>query len=426
MTDLATTPGFKAEAVQRRSAREDHRLDWFRDARFGMFVHWGLYAELAGRWRGEPVAGIGEWIMQRARIPDAEYRQVAETFNPTDFDAAAWVALAKAAGQRYLTITAKHHDGFCMFDTRTTDYNIVAATPFGRDPLQELAEECAAQGIRLCFYYSQTQDWHHPGGDGNNWDHPTPDDAAFDAYLQDYVTAQVRELLTNYGPVGLIWFDTPRRISVEQSRQLVDLVHEIQPDCLVNGRIGNGLGDYGSAEDQTIPGALVEMDWESCMTMNDTWGYKADDDGWKPTRMLIHQLIDSASRGGNYLLNVGPTGSGAIPEPSVARLREVGAWMDRNGEAIHDTRPGPIQDVADVRSTVRSGVIYLHLLAWPEERSVVLPAWEATVTSARLLADGTALTYRQDDAGVTIALPDAAPDPDATVIALTCDGAGSR
>ena len=426
MDDTMPSAAFKSEAVQRADAAGDPRLDWFRDARFGMFIHWGLYALPAGWWRGERVDGLGEWIMKHARIPDAEYSLLASAFNPTEFDAAEWVRLAVEAGQRYITITTKHHDGFCLFDSQLTDYTIVKATPFGRDPLAELARECAAQGVRLCFYYSQTQDWHHPGGHGNDWDHDEVSDAEFEAYLETFVIPQLRELLTGYGPVGVIWFDTPLRITEAQSRRLVDFVHDLQPDCLVSGRIGNGLGDYGSAIDQSIPDAPVAMDWEACMTVNDTWGFRRDDQNWKPARELIHQLIDSASRGGNYLLNVGPTAAGTIPPPSVERLRAIGAWLDRNGASIYGTRPGPFQGIAGCRSTAAGATVFVHVLDWPAGGVLALPDPGAEVTGARLLHDGTALTFRQGDDGLVVHGPDADPDADATVIALTCaTGLGS-
>src|SRR6202165_4041980 len=321
-TDGALRPG----AEQRPDARQDARLDWFRDARFGMFIHWGLYAIPAGEWKGEPIAGIGEWIMLRARIPIAEYERLADQFNPVKFDADAWASLAAQAGAKYLVITAKHHDGFCMYKSQVSDYNIVDATPFGRDPMQELAAACQRHGVRLCFYYSQTQDWHHPGGDGNDWDYDesTKD---FDGYVEKYVKPQVRELLTNYGPIGLIWFDTPKGMTAEQSRGLVDFVHSIQPECLVNGRIGNGLGDYAEMGDNRIPSTEVQADWETPATINDTWGFKRLDDNWKSPADLVPKLVDITSKHGNYLLNVGPTAEGTIPQPSVERMQAVGAWL---------------------------------------------------------------------------------------------------
>ncbi|MFP3896070.1 MAG: alpha-L-fucosidase, partial [Anaerolineales bacterium] len=310
------------ERGQRQDARRDPRLDWWRRAKFGMFIHWGLYAIPAGVWKGEQIPGIGEWIMYRARIPVQKYKELAEQFNPVKFDAAEWVSLARNAGQKYMVITAKHHDGFCMFDSEVTDYNIVDATPFGRDPIAELAQECERQDIKLGFYYSQTQDWHHPDGVGNDWDY---DEAGkdFADYLDNYVKPQVRELLMNYGPIGLIWFDTPREITKAQSRSLLDLVHALQPNCLVSGRVGNSLGDYASTGDNAIPDGAVDMDWETPATINDTWGFKTHDHNWKSVETLVQKLVDIVSKGGNYLLNVGPTAEGVIPQPSVDRLLSV-------------------------------------------------------------------------------------------------------
>lgn len=407
---------------QRAGARSDSRLDWWRDAKFGLFIHWGLYAIPAGEWHGESVPGIGEWIMNRARIPVREYEQLASQFNPIRFDAREWVSLAKQAGQKYVVITSKHHDGFCMFDSKMTDYDVVDATPFSRDPIKELAAECQRQGLKLGFYYSQTQDWHHPDGDGNDWDH---DESAkdFAGYVETYVKPQVHELLTSYGPVCLIWFDTPKRMTAGQSRSLVDLVHGIQPDCLVNGRVGNHLGDYASAGDNRIPGMLLEADFETPATINDTWGFKKDDDNWKPTSDLIHKLVDIVSKGGNYLLNVGPTAEGVIPAPSVERLLEIGRWLEVNGEAVYGTRPGPLQGIDWCRTTAKPGRIYLHVLDWPRGGVIRLPALPKKVTGAYLLADPDreALPIREEPDGLTVAGPAAAPDPTDTVVALTVE-----
>ena len=301
---------FKPERGQRPGANEDPRLDWWRAAKFGMFIHWGVYAIPAGVWKGEHIPGIGEWIMLRAEIPIAEYEQLAPQFNPVKYDADEIVRLAKAAGQRYIVLTSKHHDGFCMYGTNETDYSIVDGTPYGKDILKDLAEACAREGIKLGLYYSQTQDWHHPNGFGNTWDF-NEDEQDFADYIDNYVKPQVREILTNYGPIAIIWFDTPRIIARHQSQELLELVHQLQPDCLVCGRLGNQLGDYATAQDNAIPPDLqAEIDWETPATINDTWGFKTHDHNWKSTAQLIQNLVEIVSKGGNYLLNIGPDAEG--------------------------------------------------------------------------------------------------------------------
>ena len=369
-------------------------LGWWREARFGMFIHWGLYAIPAGIWKGEPVDGIGEWIMLRKRIPRAEYETLAKQFDPVRFDAAAWVDLAVQAGMRYLVITAKHHDGFALYQSPCCPYNIVDATPFGRDPLAELADACRAAGITLGFYYSQDQDWHDPGGSRNDWDFAA-EDKDFAAYLERKVKPQLRELLTQYGPVGLIWFDTPYSISREHSIELRDFVHRLQPDCLVSGRIGNDVGDYGSLGDNQIPAGRVQADYETPATLNDTWGFKSTDHHWKSTETLLLLLIDLASKGVNYLLNVGPTAAGVIPEPSAQRLRAIGAWMRTNGEAIYGTGASPFPYEHDgLRMTAKPGRLFFHLLQPAAE--LVVHGLRSRVTGAQLLGSAAAVRYTQD------------------------------
>jgi len=347
IASLAAAPTFgqsKNLAARASSAAEqerDRRLKWFRDARFGLMIHWGLYAVPAGEWKGKLIPGLGEWIMNRARIPISEYEQLAPQFNPVKFDADAWVRIAKDAGMKYVVITSKHHDGFAMYGSKASKYNIVDATPFHRDVMKELAAACHKYGLKLCFYYSQTQDWHEPDAVGNDWDFSAETKKDFARYLEQKVKPQVTEILTNYGPIGLIWFDTPRNITKEQSQELVDLVHKLQPDCLVSGRVGHGLGDYDSAGDNQISVGQVKRDWETPVTMNDTWGFKRDDQNWKPTGILIQQLVQVSSRGGNYLLNVGPTSEGLIPQPSIERLTEVGKWLKLNSEAVYGAAPSP-------------------------------------------------------------------------------------
>jgi alpha-L-fucosidase len=403
---------------QRPGAQSDPRLDWWRAAKFGLFIHWGLYAIPAGVWRGEQIPGIGEWIMLRARIPVREYEQLAARFNPVQFDAAAWVSLAKQTGQQYLIITSKHHDGFCLYDSAVTDYDIVNATPFARDPIKELAAECAKQGLKFGFYYSQTQDWHHPDGDGNDWDFDEAN-KDFQGYIDHYVKPQVTELLTNYGPIAVMWFDTPKGITVEQSQSLLDLCRALQPDCLVCGRLGNTLGDYASARDNQIPASLrADLDWETPATINDTWGYKSNDHNWKSPTDLIRKLVDIVSKGGNYLLNVGPTAEGVIPQPSVERLLAMGEWLRVNGESIYGTKPGPIQGAGWYRTTVKPGRLYLHVFDWPADGRLQIPAVAAS--NAYLLSDPerTPLPVRQIGDQLTIQGPTQAPDAVDTVVVL--------
>ncbi|GMV35954.1 MAG: hypothetical protein AMXMBFR61_04620 [Fimbriimonadales bacterium] len=416
---LALVTALLAQTPLSESREEfDKRMAWWREARFGMFIHWGLYAVPAGVWNGEQVPGAGEWIMYTKRIPREEYETLLKLFNPVKYDADAWVRLAKEAGMKYIVITSKHHDGFCLWDSKHTEYDVMS-TPYGRDLLKPLAEACRRHGIRLCFYHS-IMDWHHPDANEDRW----PEYVAV-------MKAQLRELIENYGPLGVLWFDgewvpewTP-----EQGAQLYAELRRLQPDLIINNRIGKsrmmpgagGVGDFDTPE-QYIPGTGLPFDWESCMTMNDTWGFKLHDRNWKSTETLIRMLADTASKGGNFLLNVGPTAEGLIPEPSVERLRAIGAWLRRNGEAIYGTGPSPFRSLPWGRCTSKPGKLYLHVFDWPSSGRLAVPGLRSPVKRAWLLANGRPVTVRAHASGVEMLVPLAAPDPVNSVIVLELAG----
>jgi alpha-L-fucosidase len=430
-------------------AQKDARMAWWREARFGMFIHWGLYSIPAGTWDGKQIPGIGEWIMNNASIPVADYKALAGQFNPTGFSAHDIVALAKSAGMKYIVITAKHHDGFAMFDSKANAFNIVAATPFHRDPLKELAEECRKQGIQLGFYYSQDQDWTAPGASailrGNHdpvthhWD--PAQDGDFDTYLHTKAIPQIKELLTNYGEFpAVVWFDTPTaNMTPARAAEIVALVNQ-HPNLIWNNRLGGGYKGDTETPEQTIPAqGFPGRDWESCMTINDTWGFKSYDTNFKPAETLLRNLIDIASKGGNYLLNIGPDSHGIVPQAEVDRLHAMGAWLKVNGEAIYGTGPTLFGAEAGAfsptekdskgkpkwvpawnwRSTTAPDKIYIEIFNWPTG-AFHLENVPRTVTKAYLLAGSahTPLKLTANGGGLDIQLPPQAPDPISSVLVL--------
>lgn len=373
-------------------------LAWWRAARFGLFIHWGIYAVPAGRYRGQTVPKLSEWIRAAAGISFDEYSRYARQFTAEHFDARQWVGLARDAGMKYLVITAKHHDGFAMYDSKVSDYNIVKMTPFGRDPMAELAEACRDTGVQLCFYYSQDLDWEHPHGGIVDKIGPS-DGRDFGRYLDEKAKPQLRELLTQYGRVGLIWCDTPKHITAEQSRDLKRFIKSIQPECLVSGRIGHGVGDYGSLGDNEMPAGPVRGDWETPATMNHSWGHKLDDHEWKSADGMVRQMAGLAGKGVNFLLNVGPTVQGDIPAPSIERLHAIGRWMDRHAAAIHNTKANPFPYDFDWGTLTRHDRKLYVILNHPEQASAAGPfklnGLRSEVTEARWQATGEPLTWRQ-------------------------------
>ncbi len=418
----ATEGGSIPETKEQR----DVRMAWWREAKFGMFIHWGLYSVPAGSWQGKPVSGIGEWIMHNGKISVADYKALASQFDPEKFDADTWVSVAKAAGMKYIVITAKHHDGFAMFKSEANPFNIVDATPFKRDPLKELAAACQRQGIKLGFYYSQDQDWTAPGGAalGGHWD-KAGQDGDFASYLHTKAIPQLKELLANYQSApAVIWFDTPTADMTPQLAQEIVALLKEHPELIWNNRLGGGEpGDTETPEQHIPPSGFPGRDWETCMTINGTWGYKKNDENWKSTDVLLHNLIDIASKGGNYLLNVGPTSEGIIPAPEVERLKQVGAWLKVNGEAIYGTQATPFKEAFPWgRVTQRGNRLYLHVFDWPKDGQLVLPMKNG-VSGVCLLADpGTRLKAVTGAGGVEITLPASVPDSVASVVAVDVDG----
>ena len=406
----------------------EDKLSWWREARFGMFIHWGLYSIPAGVWNGHEVPGIGEQILRFGKIPMADYEKLAADFNPEKFDADAVVQLAVDAGMKYLVFTAKHHDGFALFKSDADPFNVADATPFGRDVVAELAEACERAGVRFCIYYSQRQDWHHPDGSWKEWpeQHPVPfdeRDVDFNRCMNEKCLPQMKELMTRYGQIGLVWYDTPVDSTPEQSRAFTERVHELQPDCLVCDRVGNGFGDYAVLGDNEFPYCSRNMDGEVPATMNNSWGYKSTDSNWKSVEQLLYSLIRSAANGCNYLLNIGPKSDGSIPVESIGRLRAIGNWLKVNGEAVYgaDAAPFPNPFPWGV-ATAKENQLYLIFSEWPGG-TFTLRGLQTRVLNAVVLAEPERpIDIVQDGLLELKNLPDNPPDQYFLVIKLELDG----
>jgi alpha-L-fucosidase len=431
---------------------KDERMEWWRDARFGMFIHWGVYSLPAGMWDGRQIGGIGEWIMNRGKIPVADYQRMAKNFNPVKYDPDAWVRMAKDAGMKYIVITSKHHDGFALFETKASKWNVVDATVYGKDLLNPLAEACKKYGIKLGFYYSQAQDWNNPGGSAarrptkegwanpdsviidaytkehkGHWD-PAQEKRTFDQYIDDVAVPQVKELLTNYGEVGVLWWDTPTNMTDDAANKLQAQL-AIQPAIITNDRLKrpNFPGDHKTPE-QRIPNLkdLDGTDWETCMTMNGTWGYKSYDHNYKTPETLIRNLLDIASKGGNFLLNVGPTDLGEFPQESIDILAKMGVWMKVNSEAVYGTTASPwgLFDWGRCtkKETKNGTSLYFSVFNWPADGKLTIPEFTNKVVSAKLIATGATVKTNSSGGVLTITLPSTAPDAIASVIRIDVKG----
>ncbi|MDX2431094.1 MAG: alpha-L-fucosidase [Bacteroides sp.] len=406
---------------------EAHRGELFKQGNYAMFIHWGLYSQIANQYQDSTYYGIAEWIMnpRRADIPVEEYKAITKDFNPVNFDAEAIVSLAKSAGMKYIIITSKHHDGFAMYDSKVSDFNIVDATPFGRDPMKELAKACKKEGLGFGFYYSQNQDWTAPGGNGGPAYNSKGDSITFDEYFHNKCLPQVDEITTRYGDIVLIWFDTPAGMPKDYAEMLIDLVHKNQSDALVSGRIGYGLGDYQTLGDMEIPHENVDGLWEAVDVTNDSWGYAWYDKNWKSPESILERLISTVARGGTYMLNVGPKADGSIPEHAVRSLKSSGEWIATYPQVVYDAGPSPWQHALPWGDVTRqNNSLYLSVYQWPEDGMLYLPGLKNEISTMHLLKGDskTELAYSRTEQCVEIKLPLAEPEDFVSVIELELIG----
>jgi alpha-L-fucosidase len=400
----------------------------FDEGNFAMFIHWGLFSQLGGVWNDTTYYGIGEWIMnpRMAGIPVAEYMKLTSTFNPVDFDANAVAQLAKDAGMKHIIITSKHHEGFAMFKSGHP-FNIVDATPFGRDPMKELSMACNEMGLGFGFYYSHNQDWTAPGGSGGPKVNPDGTPATFENYFYSKCKPQVKEICTNYGELDFVWFDTPGRMPKEFVVELAEMVRELQPNAMLCSRIGHGMGDYASKGDMEVPPRNMEGLWETCDTNNDSWAFAWYDNNFKSPKEILHRLVATVGRGGSYLFNVGPDSKGNIPVIGQKFLREAGAWIKKYPQVIYNAGPSPWGHAlpwGDV--TTNGNSMYLSVFEWPQSGKLYLPGLTSDIKSAVLLgSESKEVSFSKQNGWTVFDLPHAPADAPASVIEVNLESAAT-
>ncbi|NLX65178.1 MAG: alpha-L-fucosidase [Bacteroidales bacterium] len=403
-------------------ASSDKKAEWFKEAKFGMFIHWGLYSILGGTYNGHTMpdttyangrSWYAEWIQTRLEIPGEEYRQLASQFDPVNFDADSWIKEAKNAGMKYFVITSKHHDGFALWDSKVSDFNIMH-TPFKRDVIAELVEACKKYGLKYGFYYSHWQDWEYPGGALAYWYGWTPDEQ-FEKYWQEKSLPQVEELITKFDP-DLLWFDTwdeKTHITDKRRDELIALVRKHSDKCLINGRIsysnpGENI-DFLEMHDNNYPDKILEKPWQTPATMAHSWGWHSNDFNWKSADQMISYLVSNTSKGGNYLLNIGPKPDGTFPVPAIRRLREMGAWLYANGEAVYGANPVPIEAPEKVYLSQKTmdGRYFLFISLADRQPSVSIPILGSIeVFSCGVLETGQSIPFERNNGNIIISLPD--------------------
>lgn len=405
-------------AFEETLEERDARTEWWREAKFGLFIHWGIYAVPAGSYGGNN--DYGEWIMHNAKIPVKEYMGFAKQFNPVKCDPNAWVKMAKDAGMRYIVITSKHHDGFALYPSKVTTWNVADATPYGKDLLGPLVDASKKQGLKIGFYYSQSQDWVNPGGakkrykEGEGWDEAQLGD--FDDYLENVALPQVKEICNQY-PIDILWWDTGSLMNEERALPFAEAI-PFERGILSNDRLGGGFGGDYITPEQYVPGTGHKGDWETCMTVNCHWGYNASDNNWKSSEELLHKLIEICSKGGNFLLNIGPTAEGEFPEPCIERLQDIGRWLDVNGDAIYGTTRGPFTYLSYGAATRKGNKLYLNVFDWPEDGKLKVPLRSGVKSASLLVAPDKQLKMNVEPEHIVIQLPKLAPDLVASVIVL--------